>query len=354
MPPAAGPPPPPDATCNAAPAVARRRVLRGAVKATLGAGLALPFLGRGARAATTWTLFSQQVNPSSAVVRGLRRLSDLVRDRTSGALLINVRTAGMLPIDANQVLDAVATGKMELGDDAGHGNTVQPSTVMRLPLLANTPEEWDRAAKIVRPVLAGELEKRGIVLLAHYRSAMQLFWSRQKAAGFADIARQRLRVQSVEQAEFLRLYGGLHVITSTVEAGEALQAGKLQGTFGTAVVAGRSWKAFLKHVYLAGPNYNDAVIVAGREAMSRLPEGVAPVLLAAAADTAAWIAQTQDSEELQQIRALATEGLKITPADMGEILAGTAKIPSYWDSWVRLRGGETETLLASIRETLDR
>ena len=334
--------------------IARRRVLRGAVKATLGAGLALPFLGRRAQAAATWTLFSQQANPSSAVTRGLRRLSDLVRDRTGGALLINVRTAGMLPIDANQVLESVATGRVELGDDTGHGSAVQPSTVMRLPLLATSPGEWDQVSKIVRPMLAGELEKRGIVLLAHYRSAMQLFWSRQKAGSFADIARQRLRVQSVEQAEFLRLYGGLHVITSTVEAGEALQAGKLQGIFGTAAEAGRTWRALLKHVYLAGPNYNDAVIVAGRDAMSRLPEGVAPVLLAAAADTAAWIARTQDSEELQQIRVLAAEGLKVTPADSSEILEGMARIPSYWDSWVRLRGGETENLLAAIRQALDR
>ena len=206
---------------------------------------------------------------------------------------------------------------------------------MRLPLLATSPGEWDQVATIVRPLLAAELEKRGIVLLAHYRSAMQLFWSRRKATGFADIARQRLRVQSVEQAEFLRLYGGLHVITSTVEAGEALQADKLQGIFGTAATGGRTWKALLKHVYMAGPNYNDAVIVAGREAMSRLP-------------------QTQDTEELQQIRVLQGEGLKVTAADAGELLEGMVRIPSYWDSWVRLRGGATESLLATIREALDR
>ena len=348
------PPAPRHAATTGTPGIARRRVLRGAVKATIGAGLALPFLGRGAQAATTWTLFTQQVNPSSAVTRGLLRLSDLVRDRTSGALLINVRMAGMLPIDANQVLESVATGRVELGDDGGHGSAIQPSTVMRLPLLATSPGEWDQVATIVRPLLAAELEKRGIVLLAHYRSAMQLFWSRRKATGFADIARQRLRVQSVEQAEFLRLYAGLHVITSTVEAGEALQADKLQGIFGTAATGGRTWKALLKHVYMAGPNYNDAVIVAGREAMSRLPDGVAAALLAAAADTAAWIAQTQDTEELQQIRVLQGEGLKVTAADAGELLEGMVRIPSYWDSWVRLRGGATESLLATIREALDR
>ena len=348
------PPAPRHAATTGTPGIARRRVLRGAVKATIGAGLALPFLGRGAQAATTWTLFTQQVNPSSAVTRGLLRLSDLVRDRTSGALLINVRMAGMLPIDANQVLESVATGRVELGDDGGHGSAIQPSTVMRLPLLATSPGEWDQVATIVRPLLAAELEKRGIVRLAHYRSAMQLFWSRRKATGFADIARQRLRVQSVEQAEFLRLYAGLHVITSTVEAGEALQADKLQGIFGTAATGGRTWKALLKHVYMAGPNYNDAVIVAGREAMSRLPDGVAAALLAAAADTAAWIAQTQDTEELQQIRVLQGEGLKVTAADAGELLEGMVRIPSYWDSWVRLRGGATESLLATIREALDR
>ncbi len=203
-------------------------------------------------------------------------------------------------------------------------------------------------------MLADGLEERGLVLLAHYRSAMQLFWSRQKAAAFADIARQRVRVQSIEQSEFLRLYGGVHVITSTVEAGEALLSGKMHGTFGTAAGAGRAWKTWLKHVYLAGPNYNDAVIVAGRDALAQLPEGAAPVLRAAAVEVGEWIARTQDTEEQQLIRALTGEGLKATPADHGDILDGTVKIPAYWDSWVRLRGGETERLLLSIRETLDR
>jgi len=333
-----------------APVASRRRVLRAAAAA----GLAMPLLGRGAHAGTTWTLFSQQTNPASAVTRGLRRMSDLVRDRSAGTLLINVRTAGLLPIDANQVLEAVASGKVELGDDASHAATAASAALMRLPLLATTPEEWDRVAALVRPKLADELERRGVVLLAHYRSAMQLFWSRQKARGFIDIARQRLRVQSVEQADFVRHFGGLHLITSTVEAGEALAAGKLDGTFGTAFVAGRMWKAWLKHVYLAGPNYNDAVIVAGRAAMERLPEGLAPVLMAAAADTATWIARTQDSEELQLLAGLRGEALTVTPADSGELLEATAKLPASWDSWVRLRGSETENLLATIRQTLDR
>ncbi len=135
MPPAIGLPEAEQGPPDAAPAVVRRRVLR----AALGAGLALPFLGRGAQAASAWTLFSQQADPASAVTRGLLRLSDLVRDRTGGALLINVRTAGTLPIDANQVLESVATGKVELGDDAGHAVMVPPSAVMRLPLLANAP-----------------------------------------------------------------------------------------------------------------------------------------------------------------------------------------------------------------------
>ena len=332
------------------PPATRRRVLRMAAAA----GLTMPFLGRGAQAAIAWTIFSTQVNPASAVARGLRRMSDLVRERSGGALLIKVRTAGLLPIDANQVLEAVANGKVELGDNASHAGMAPASAIMRLPMLATTPADWDRMAAVVRPKLSDDLERRGVVLLAHYRSALQLFWSQKKAGGFIDIARQRLRVQSVEQSEFVRHFGGLHLITSTVEAGEALAAGKLDGTFGTAFLAGRMWKAWLKHVYLAGPNYNDAVIVAGRAAMERLPEGVASVLAAAAADTASWIARTQDAEELQLLSGFRGEGLTITLANSGDVLEATSKLPVVWDHWARLRGSEIENLLATIRQDLDR
>jgi TRAP-type transport system periplasmic protein len=348
------PPPPPDMPKPVPPpprrGIRRRLLLRAAVSG----GLAVPFLARGAVAAVTWTLFSTQTDPSSAVSRGLRRMADLVRDRSNGAMLINVRTAGLMPFDANQVLEVVGGGKVEMGDDSFHAATIGPAAVMRLPLLINTPEEWDKVAGIVRPVLTAEVERRGMVLLAHYRTPMQLFWSRQKAGGFVDIARQRLRVQSVEQAEFARHYAGLHVITSTVEAAEALAAGKLDGTFGTAAVAGRMWKAWLKHVYLAGPNYNDAVIVAGREVLERLPEGLAAIIQTSAAETVQWLARTQDTEEMQQVRALSNEGLRFTPANAEEVREGLTKLPAYWDSWVRLRSGDTEKLLATIRESLDR
>ena len=328
----------------------RRRLLR----AGAAAGLALPFLGRGAQAAVTWSLFTQQTNPTSAVVRGLQRLSDQVRDRTRGGLLINVRTAGFMPIDAGHVLEGVAGGRVELGDDGGYAATVGAGALMRLPLLMTSGEEWDKVAALVRPVLATELERRGMVLLAHYRTAPQLFWSRLKATGFADISRQKMRVQAVEQAEFVRHYGGLHVFTSTVEAGEALQAGKLDGTFASAAFVTRHWRAFLKHAYLAGPSYNDAVIVANQDALRRLPEGLEPALRAVAAEAAAWMAVAQDQEESQALRQLVSDGLKATPVNPAEIQDGITKLPSYWDSWVRLRGPEMESLLVTVRQALDR
>jgi TRAP-type C4-dicarboxylate transport system substrate-binding protein len=340
----------PPAPPPTAPTWRRRPLLR----ASAGAALALPFLGRGAQAATTWTLFTQQANPSSVVARGLRRLSDQLRDRTHGALLLNVRTAGLMPVDANEVLDGVATGKIAIGDDGNYGATIGSGMLMRLPLLATTPAEWAKVAEVVRPGLEAELEQRGLVLLAHYRRPKQLFWSRTRAASFADLSRQRIRVQSQEQAEFLRHYAAVHVITSSVETAEALAAGKLDGTFSAAAVFGRAWKAWLKHVYLAGPNYNDSIIVARREALAQLPEGIAPVLMAVGAEAGAWITQTHDREELQVLAALAVEGLKATPADPAEIREGMRRVPAYWDTWARLRGPETENLLASVRLVLDR
>ena len=328
----------------------RRRLLR----AGAAAALAMPFLGRGAQAAVTWSLFTQQTSPTSAVVRGLRRLSDQVRERTSGGLLINVRTAGLMPIDASHVLEGVAGGRVELGDDGGYTATVGAGALMRLPLLMTSGEEWDKVAVLVRPVLATEMERRGMVLLAHYRTAPQLFWSRLKASAFVDIARQKIRVQSVEQAEFVRHYGGVHVVTSTVQAGEALQAGKLDGTLAPASFVNRHWRAMLKHVYLAGPSYNDAVIVANQDAVRRLPEGFEPVLKAVAAETSAWMAGAQDQEEAQLLRQMGSDGLKATPVSPAEIQDGVAKLPSYWDSWVRLRSPEMESLLVSVRQALDR
>jgi len=317
-------------------------------------GLALPFVARPAHAAITWTLFCHHLDQSTAAVRGLRRMSDQIRDRTAGGMLLTVRTAGTLPIDANEVLEGVRTGQVEMGDDPVYNATILPATVLRLPLLVTAPEEFGQASAVLRPFLEANLAQRGLVLVGHYRSAMQLFWSREKAASFADIARQRLRVLSVEQGEFVRHYLGLHLTMANAEMADALAEGRVDGTFSTAFLVGRRWKAALKHVYLAGPNYNDSIIVAGSAALERLPADMRAVVQQAAVDAGTWIARTQDSEDQQILRTLAGEGLKVTPADPNEIEAGIQKLAPFWDNWVRLRGSHAENLLARIRQTLDR
>ncbi len=327
----------------------RRHVLAAAAS-----GLALPFLSRPAAAAVTWTLFTQNVDQSSIAVRGLRRMANQVRERTNSGMLIVVRTAGRLPIDANDVLASVANGRVEMGDDGGYANTIPPAAVMRLPMLLTSPDEFNAASGVLRPYLAAELERRGMMLLGHYRSAMQLFWSRLKAASFADIERQKLRVLSVEQGEFVRHYMGLHKMMSGLEVADALKDGTVDGTFGSAAAAGVRWASFLKHVYLAGPNYSDSIIVAARPAMLQLPDTMVAIVRAAAEDASAWIARAQDGEDQQILRTLSASGLKVTPANPAEVQAGVQKLASYWDSWVRLRGTETENLLAGIRQRLDR
>lgn len=320
----------------------------------LGGALALPFLARPAHAAITWTLFSHQQNPATAVVRGMRRLSDQVRDRTQGALLLTIRTAGTQPIDAANVLDAVRAGKIEMGDDGFHNSTIQLVNLLRLPMLATAPAEWDKAAAIIRPALEVELARRGIVLLSHYRSAIQSFWSRSRATEFTDIARQSLRVSSVEQGEFVRYFLGLHLSMSTVEFGEALVARKADGAFTTAFLGGRAFKSVLKHQYQAGPNFLDGIIVANRAAYDQLPEELSKALTEGAAEAATWIARTQDAEETQITRQLIAEGLNSTPPKPDDIAEAIQKLAPYWDSWVRLRPGTTEDLLAAIRQELDR
>lgn len=340
--------PPPPMPCTRQP-IGRRGLARIAAGA-----LALPFVARPAHAAINWTLFCQLVDQSSVRVRGLRRMSDRLREATAGGLVISVHTAGTLPIDANNVLHSVTSGQVEMGEDATYTTSIAPGALMRLPMLITSAAEFDTAAKILRPYLVQTLAARNIVLLGHARTAQQQFWSRQKATRMADMHRQRVRVLSFEQAEFVRHFGGLHSIMPTVAMDEALKEGKVDGTFTTAASGGRVWKTILKHAYLSGPNYTDAVIIAGQAALRALPAGMEQALHTAATEAAAWIASTADAEEQQTLRALAAEGLTITPADAEDVQEGIQKLTGFWDSWVRLRGAETDRMLAEIRQTLDR
>src|SRR5260370_39672018 len=113
----------------------RRNVIHHAGSMLAGSALlATPFIGRPARAATTWTAFSAQP-PGSASVRGLQRLAEQLTTATVGAFSLQVRPLGTLAVNGANLVHAVATGPADLAEDPFYSSPVPAGRPGRPPML---------------------------------------------------------------------------------------------------------------------------------------------------------------------------------------------------------------------------
>ena len=125
------------------------------------AGALLPFVPTRARAATTWDGYVYNPVASVAAVQGVQRIIDTVREKTNGALVINLHLGGSLPINATNITQAVADGVVQFGDDGFATGNVPISAILRLPMLLQNDAELAKAMAILLPYLDDGLRQAG-------------------------------------------------------------------------------------------------------------------------------------------------------------------------------------------------
>ena len=158
------------------------RMTRRALMAAASAGL----LAAPARAATEWQLFTSQNRTAPIALGVLERLLAEAPARTNNALTIELKTAGTLPIRSTAVADAVAAGKVQLGDDTYFPAVLPPGGMLRMPGLVLNADELQEVLPIQQEYLTAAFAKLKIVVLGYYVSAPQIIFSSRKVLSIED------------------------------------------------------------------------------------------------------------------------------------------------------------------------
>ena len=316
------------------------------VSATLGLASASAF------AQATWSAYSYNPAATVAPVKGVLRLASSVEKDTGGSFKMRTHMGGSLPINAQNITQAVADNVVQFGDDGFFQGNIPIGGIMRLPMLITTNEEMDRASKVIYPYLEAAYAKKGVVLLGHYHFPIQTAWSRKPLNSLDDLRNLKMRVTSPEQGEFVRRFGGLPVTVSSSEVPSALDRGVVDGVFTAASGGGKLWKDLLKTQYGIGANYFDAVLIANKEAFDKLPPDTQKKLRDGAAETAAWINAEAQRDEGEVSTKLVADGIVMTPAKPGDVEEGRKRLAPYWDEWAKAKGSEAVAVLAKIRAAI--
>ncbi|MEJ8825916.1 TRAP transporter substrate-binding protein DctP [Variovorax humicola] len=313
--------------------------------ATMVAAAALGFAAIGiAQAAEVWRAYTYNAVATVTAVKGLNAMFEDIKDKTGGQLSVRLNLGGTLPIAATNITQAVADDVVQLGDDAFFVGSVPAGGVVRLPMLLRTRADFEKAWDVEAPYLRAAYEKKNIVLLGRYIFPENVMWSKKKLTSLADINGQKIRVISPEQAEFIKLLGGIPVTLGTSEVAAGIDRGVIDGALTASSGYGYVWRDLLKYSYRLNVSFIDSLILVNKDAWDKLPPASRTQVQTIVNEHTARITAAMAAEDEDLTRKLAAGGMVVTEPTAAELADAEKRITPYWKEWGEKRPAVQEAL----------
>jgi TRAP-type C4-dicarboxylate transport system substrate-binding protein len=304
--------------------------------------------------AATWDAYTYYTVSTVAAVRGLNRLIDRVAKETDGQLQIRLHLGGTIPINGGNITSAVGDDDVQMATDAFFSGNVGIVALLQLPMLVQSPAEYDRAEQVLLPYIAKAYDQRGVKFLGQFIYPAQVFWSRKKLTSLADLQGQKMRVTGPEIGELVHAFGGVPVTLSTAEVPAALDRGVIDGAQTASSGAGYVWRDLLKYRYDLGVSYISSELIANKADFQALSPHTQAVLQQAATEAVSWMTMTMKAEEDDLTAKMVSGGLTLAPAVAADQQEAERRMKPIWDAWAKAHGPEAEQALGQVRALLGR
>ena len=306
--------------------------------------------------ASAKTVLAYTFGPSATLpnVQGLKRVLGGIEKATDGTLKFRLRLAGSLPIKSTNITQAVGDGTIAFADDGLFLGNVPIAGLLRLPLLLRTREDYRKAAAIMDPYIRKGFEKQGVVVLGHFLFPHQVLFSTKKSTDLKDIAGQKVRVSSPEQAAFISKFGGQPVTMGAPEVPPGLQRGTIDGVLTASAGGGKIWGDMLKYNYRMPINYFDGVYIMNAQVFNGLDAATQKKVRDAVQTLAPKTTDGIFSEEASVTAKLKKNGMVVVTPDADAIKRATDTISPFWEQWAKEHGPDAVEALAKVRKALGR
>lgn len=319
-----------------------------ALKSGLAASVFAAALLPGIAAAETWRGYSFISSASHPDYLHLESFGKKIEEITGGAITTRTNVGGSLPIPGTAITEAVADNIVTFAHDGYYTGNLPIGALPMLPMLVPDHETFLRMMRLVEPVLAAELDKLGVVLLATYNFPIQTIWGIPEVERLDQLKGMKVRVGNLPIAEFMLRNGATPVTLATADVAAALERAVVNGIVTASAGGGRLWGDMLNSNYRLPLNYDLMMIIANKEAFEAqdpaIQEKIREAARASAASLTAELASLEDSvtAELQE------KGLKVTVASDEDIAAAREAVKSYWPEWAAGVGPVAEALLNEV------
>jgi TRAP-type C4-dicarboxylate transport system substrate-binding protein len=308
------------------------------------AALAATLIAGPATAADNWRAYTYNAVATVTSVKGLNAMIEAIQKETQGQLNIRLNLGGTLPIAATNITQAVSDNVVQMGDDAFFVGSVPVGGVVRLPMFLPTRAEFEKAWDVDAPYLRAEYAKKNIVLLGRYIFPENVMWSKKKLTSLADISGQKIRVISPEQAEFIKVLGGIPVTLGTAEVAAGIDRGVIDGALTASSGYGYVWRDLLKYSYRLNVSFIDSLILVNKDAWDKLAPDTRTKVQALVNEHTRKITDAMAAEDNDLTKKLADGGMVVTEPTKAELAEAEKRITPYWKEWGEKRPAAAEAL----------
>ena len=301
--------------------------------------------------ATDWVYYSPQSSPQYITPRGAELFVEKVKAATNGELNIKFRLFGSLSIQAADVTQAVADNVIQMGDDQIFSGNIPLAGIVKVPGLAGTYDEYDKAEAAVRPIVEAGYASKGVLVL-HRFAIPQFIWGNTQLTSLADLKGLKVRTGTPEQAEFVRKLGATSLTMGPAEVPSALERGLVDAIV-TGIGGGELWQDQLKTAYLYPVNFNGIYIVVNKDAFDALTPEQQAAVRQASAETDQWLRETSRAEDTAALEAMRSK-LTITDPTPEDVAMAAELMPSLWEDWAQAHAPEGAEVLATVNKALGR
>lgn len=278
-----------------------------------------------------------------------RDFAEDVSAATGGRLKITIFAAGELPYKAADVVRAVATNQVQMGDVAvGFASGDIPElNVLSMPFLCTSFEDFDNAAGEIAPKTEEVMkEKFDIVTGLQWTMPPQNLWLNRPIESLDEIKGLKVRTWNPEQVEMIKLLGGSPVSITSAEVIPALERQTIDGAI-TSALSANDWRAYdiVKTGYMVNMTMGHQMMLVNGEEFAKLPVDIQGILHEKFAEWAPkYNAMSQENDTLAREN-LSANGVALVEPNKEDMDKAASALRPLWDQWAGQNGEVGESML---------
>lgn len=282
-----------------------------------------------------------------------KEFADDISAASGGRLKITHFSAGELPYKAGDIIRAVATNQIQMGQvGAGLAAGDAPEIdVFSLPFLCTNYAGFAAAADAMGSIPDEVLSKKfGVRVAMNWPIPGQSIWSSEKIAGIGDLKGKKIRIWNPLQVDMLTQLGATPTSLDPAEVIPALQRKVVDGAI-TSALSANDWKAYdiVKNGLILNFTMAHQITLVNQDALAKLPEDLRKLVEQKSAEWAPKYYAASEAANQAALDNMVKHGVTLNQPDADELARTKAQLQPMWQAWANKHGPTAKTLLEKVQ-----